>query len=84
MSEGAPADDETHHGYVVGQDNIEVLGLDIHNPVFVISALVVVGFVVLSLVFQTEAKHVFLALRPSPFRRICSAIRLMTFSGELS
>lgn len=64
MSEGAPADDETHHGYVVGQDNIEVLGLDIHNPVFVISALVVVGFVVLSLVFQTEAKHVFLALRP--------------------
>lgn len=52
------------HGYVVGQDNIEVLGLDIHNPVFVISALVVVGFVALSLIFQTQAKDFFLTLRP--------------------
>jgi len=52
------------HGYVVGQDNIEVLGLDIHNPVFVISALLIVGFVTLSLIFQTQAKDFFLTLRP--------------------
>lgn len=50
--------------YVVGQDNIEVLGLDIHNPVFVISALVVVAFVALSLIFQTAAKDFFVTLRP--------------------
>lgn len=51
-------------GFVVGQDNIQVLGLDIHNPVFLISALVVISFVALSLIFQAEAKDFFLTLRP--------------------
>ncbi len=63
-SETHREDAEETEEYVVGQDNIEVLGLDIHNPVFVISALVIVAFVALSLVFQTEAKAFFVALRP--------------------
>jgi len=57
-------DRDDDHGYVVGQDNIEVLGLDIHNPVFVISALLIVGFEEISLIFQAQAKDFFLALRP--------------------
>ena len=31
--------------YTVGQDNIQPFGLDIHNPVFVVSGLVIVFFV---------------------------------------
>ena len=42
--------------YEVGQDNINPrigpFGLDIHNPVFVISGLVVVAFVIITLAFQ--------------------------------
>ena len=62
--ESTESDAQYDHGYVVGQDNIEVLGLDIHNPVFIISALVVIAFVALSLIFQTEAKEFFVTLRP--------------------
>ena len=50
--------------YEVGQDNIQPFGLDIHNPVFVISALSIVAFVLLSLAFQTEATDFFGWLRP--------------------
>jgi len=32
--------------YEVGQDNIRPFGLDIHNPVFVISGLAIVAFVI--------------------------------------
>ena len=35
--------------YEIGQDNIRPFGLDIHNPVFVFSATVVIAFVVLVL-----------------------------------
>ena len=31
--------------YELGQDNIRPFGLDIHNPVFVISSVVIAGFV---------------------------------------
>ena len=31
--------------YELGQDNIQLLGLDIHNPVFVVSSLTIVAFV---------------------------------------
>ena len=37
--------------YEVGQDNVEVMGLDIHNPVFVLSAGLVLLFAALSLIF---------------------------------
>ena len=37
--------------YEVGQDNVEWLGLDIHNPVFFLSAGLVLVFAVTSLIF---------------------------------
>ncbi len=46
-----------------GQDNIRIFGLDIHNPVFVVSSLTVVGFVFGVLVFQEDAAATFGMLR---------------------
>jgi len=54
--------DETD--YEVGQDNVQVLGLDIHNPVFFISAVLTVGFVIFVLMFQEGAASFFGDLRP--------------------
>ena len=53
--------------YQIGQDNILVnvgpLGLDIHNRVFAISSLLVVAFVILTLMFQTQVEPVFSGMR---------------------
>ena len=43
---------DTDHGLEAGQDNVQSLGLDIHNPVFFISAIVIVGFVICTLIFR--------------------------------
>jgi BCCT family betaine/carnitine transporter len=40
---------ETDHE--IGQDNIEVLGMDVHNPVFITSALLIILFVTTTIVF---------------------------------
>jgi len=53
----------TNNEYVVGQDNIRVLGLDIHNPVFLVSAVLVVVFVIGTLVFLDSAGSAFSELR---------------------
>ena len=45
--------------YNIGQDNIQLLGLDIHNPVFAIAALTIVLFVVFPLLFQELATTLF-------------------------
>ncbi|WP_422368731.1 BCCT family transporter [Pelagibius sp.] len=50
--------------YKVGQDNITPFGLDIHNPVFLISGLSIVAFVLITLAFQQEATGFFNWLRP--------------------
>ncbi len=54
--------------YTVGQDNIQPrlgpFGLDIHNPVFMISGLSIVAFVIITLMFQQEATALFGWLRP--------------------
>ncbi len=50
--------------YEVGQDNIRILGLDIHNPVFLISGVIIVAFVIFVLMFQEGAAAFFGALRP--------------------
>ncbi|WP_420346491.1 BCCT family transporter [Pelagibius sp.] len=50
--------------YEIGQDNIRPFGLDIHNPVFVVSALTIIVFVLLTLAFQEEATEFFGWLRP--------------------
>ena len=53
--------------FEIGQDNFQTkigpFGLDIHNPVFMISGLVVIAFVVLTLAFQNEVGPLFDALR---------------------
>lgn len=49
--------------YSVGQDNIRPFGLDIHNPVFLISGLTVVTFVIATMAFQNQVGPVFTALR---------------------
>ena len=55
--------------YVVGQDNISAkigpFGLDIHNPVFMISGLTIVAFVFLSLALPAQAEAFFSWLRPA-------------------
>jgi BCCT family betaine/carnitine transporter len=53
--------------YKVGQDNIVMnigpFGMDIHNRVFAVSGLLAVAFVLLTLMFQTQAEPVFTGLR---------------------
>jgi len=55
QSENQPAD--IHHK--IGDHNIQVFGLDIHNPVFAISAILVVTFVAGTLFFREQAGGVF-------------------------
>ena len=54
--------------YEIGQDNIETqvgpLGLDLHNPVFVISGLSIILFVCFALALPEQAESLFGALRP--------------------
>jgi BCCT family betaine/carnitine transporter len=50
-------------GHEIGEHNIEVLGLDIHNPVFLISAMLVVTLVIGTLLFLEEAAIIFVDLR---------------------
>ena len=49
--------------YEIGQNNIQPFGLDIHNPVFLISGLTVVAFVIVTLAFQTQVEPAFSAMR---------------------
>ena len=51
--------------YELGQDNIRVWGLDIHNPVFIISGIVIVLFVLVTSLFQEGADEFFGWLRPA-------------------
>ena len=45
--------------YEIGQDNVQVFGLDVHNPVFLISGVAIVAFVILTLMFQDGAATFF-------------------------
>ena len=47
--------DDTDTDYEVGQDNVQIFGLDIHNPVFAVSGLTILAFVFFTLVFQEQA-----------------------------
>ncbi|MDN6320659.1 MAG: BCCT family transporter [Marinobacter sp.] len=48
--------DEYQTDYVAGQDNIKPLGLDLHAPVFPVTAILVILFVVGTLMFPEAAK----------------------------
>ncbi len=51
--------------FEIGEQNIQPFGLDIHNPVFLISGLSIVAFVLLTLMFQDAATAFFGWLRRS-------------------
>lgn len=55
-----PPDDLDHE---IGENNVQLLGLDVHNPVFAISAVLVVAFVAGTLMFLDSAGPAFSALR---------------------
>ncbi len=50
-----PNECEYETDYEVGQDNVEILGMDIHNPVFFLSAGLVVLFSAITLIFPVTA-----------------------------
>ncbi len=52
-------DIETDIGHEIGDNNIQVLGLDIHNPVFLVSAVLTVALVIGTLLFQQQAATLF-------------------------
>ncbi|MEM7496923.1 MAG: BCCT family transporter [Pseudomonadota bacterium] len=49
--------------YEIGQDNISPLGLDIHNPVFLVSGLTIVAFTFLTMAFQDSVEPIFNEIR---------------------
>jgi len=51
--------------YEVGQDNVEIFGLDIHNPVFFVSGGIIVLFVFFVAIFHGPASEFFGWLRPA-------------------
>lgn len=59
----AMTDKQQDTGHKIGEHNIQLLGLDIHHPVFVISALMTVALVVGTLLFQEAASVFFSAMR---------------------
>ena len=50
-------------GHEIGENNVQVFGLDIHNPVFAISALLVVTFVTITVLFLDAAAETFTNVR---------------------
>jgi BCCT family betaine/carnitine transporter len=51
--------------YEVGQDNVTIFGLDIHNPVFFVSGGIIVLFVFIAAIFQGPASEFLGWLRPA-------------------
>ena len=42
--------------YKAGQDNVQILGMDVNNPVFTTSAVAIIAFIAFALIFPAEAK----------------------------
>ncbi|MEE8308504.1 MAG: BCCT family transporter [Gammaproteobacteria bacterium] len=61
---GADAPHPVDTEYRIGQDNITPFGLDVHNPVFLVSGLSIIAFVLITLMFQSGATEFFGWLRP--------------------
>ena len=58
-----PESETNDIGHEIGEHNIEFLGLDIHNPVFAVSAILSVLLVVVTLIFQEDATVILADLR---------------------
>ncbi|WP_163269197.1 BCCT family transporter [Chelativorans alearense] len=54
---------QEEHGLAPGQDNVRIMGLDVHNPVFFVSAVVIVAFVIVTLIFRDSVGPVLEGLR---------------------
>lgn len=64
MSNGDTTQDaNTDIGHEVGEHNIRVMGLDVHNPVFVVSAVLAVTVVLGTLLFLEQAAVLFADVR---------------------
>ena len=67
MTDPTSENGEIETDFEVGQDNIDgslgPIGFDIHNPVFVISGITSVVFVLLTMIFPDQAGAVFQAVR---------------------
>ena len=55
--------------YEVGQDNVEIAGLDVHNPVFPLSAGLIILFAAMSLIFPDAATHYLTAAKTWTLQR---------------
>jgi BCCT family betaine/carnitine transporter len=55
--DSAIVENEYDTDYQVGQDNVQIMGMDVHNPVFGVSAGLILLFIVATLLFPTEAKE---------------------------
>ncbi|TPE50564.1 BCCT family transporter [Maribrevibacterium harenarium] len=49
--------------YKAGQDNVQILGMDVNNPVFTTSALVIIAFIAFALIFPAESKEMLTGAR---------------------
>ncbi len=59
----APEESVYETDYTTGQDNIEILGLDIHNPVFFMSAVLILSFAGSVLMFPDSAEGALMGVR---------------------
>ena len=66
-SKNNPQNNPLHEKYdadhTVGENNVEVLGMDLHNPVFFASAFFVVLFVILTLLFPQQSSDYYEAAK---------------------
>jgi BCCT family betaine/carnitine transporter len=58
-----PAREAEDIGHEIGEHNIQALGFDFHNPVFVVSAVLAVSVVTGTLLFRDQAAQLFADLR---------------------
>ncbi|WP_299867502.1 BCCT family transporter [uncultured Hoeflea sp.] len=65
MSQTEATDVESGSDFEVGQDNVQIMGLDVHNPVFFVSAVIIVAFVIITLMFGEASANFFSWLRPA-------------------
>ncbi|MEL0612233.1 BCCT family transporter [Marinomonas arenicola] len=65
MKNKAPSNgrQEYNTSYTVGQDNIRFLGMDILNPVFSTSAIIILAFIIATIMFPADAKEMLLGAR---------------------
>ena len=60
-SRGVPSEYDTN--YEVGCDNVEIIGLDVHNPVFFLSAALVLVFSLATLIFPAQTNALLTAAK---------------------